>query len=79
MCDVLPHFPGLIELFVHNVFYFHGALNHPETVEEFVVSEQGKAVDGDVSDGLLSPGDKSVRGTLQTGELGACKSGFPLC
>lgn len=33
ICDMLnvfffPHFPELIELFVHNLFYFHRALNY---------------------------------------------------
>lgn len=35
-----PHFPELIELFVHNLFYFHRALNYSETLKYFIANSR---------------------------------------
>lgn len=44
ICDMLnvffPHFPELIELFVHNLFYFHRALNYSETLKYFIANSK---------------------------------------
>lgn len=44
ICDMLNvfflHFPELIELFVHNLFYFHRALNYYETLKYFIASSR---------------------------------------
>lgn len=43
ICDMLsvsPNFPELIELFVHNLFYLHRALNCSETLRYFTADSR---------------------------------------
>lgn len=58
ICDMLnvfffPHFPELIELFVHNLFYFHRALNYSETLKYFIASLRDLNADRGVFDGFF--------------------------
>lgn len=52
------HFPELIELFVHNLFYFHGALNYSETLKYFLANSRAPDAVRRVCDGLSSLGDE---------------------
>lgn len=47
-----PHFPELIELFVHNLFYFHRALNYSETLKYFIANSRDLDAVKRVCDGV---------------------------
>lgn len=75
------HFPELIELFVHNLFYFHRALNYSETLKYFTANSRDLEAVRRVFDEFLSLGDE--RGGEDTanwaGGLMVWKRSFQLC
>lgn len=71
ICDMLnvffSHFPELIELFVHNLFYFHRALNYSETLKYFTANSRDLEAVRRVFDEFLSLGDERGGRILQIG------------
>lgn len=61
------HFPELIELFVHNLFYFHRALNYSETLKYFTANSRDLEAVRRVFDEFLSLGDERGGRILQIG------------
>lgn len=83
ICDTLnvffPHFPERIELFVHNLFYFHRALNYSEALKCFIATLRDREADRRVSDGFLSFGDGREEESANWGGPVVCKRSFQLC
>lgn len=82
ICDTLnvffPHFPERIELFVHNLFYFHRALNYSETLKCFTDNFRAWEADRRVSGGLLSFCDEREEESANWGAILVCKRSFEL-
>lgn len=72
VCDRLnvfsPHFPELIELFVHNLFYFHRALNYSETLKYFIAHSGDLDAVGSMCDEFSLWEMKRERGPPHGGE-----------
>lgn len=62
-----PHFPELIELFVHNLFYFRRALNYSETLKYFTANSRDLEAVRRVFDEFLSLGDERGGGYCKLG------------
>lgn len=69
-----PHFPELIELFVHSLFYFHGALNYSETLKYFIANSRDQDAARRLCDGLLSLGDEPGECFAIVGGIGGAGS-----
>lgn len=80
ICDTLnvffPHFPERIELFVHNLFSFHRALNYSEALKCFIATLRDREADGRVSDGFLSFGDGREKSLQIGGDPWSVKGAF---
>lgn len=61
------HFPELIELFVHNLFHFHRALNYSETLKYFIANSKDLETVRRVFFNFLSLGDERGGKILEIG------------